>query len=288
MAFAHSDGKLVDKDTLSLHPTDFGFARGIGLYELTRVYNGRPFRLDDHIARFLAGIKSFGITGLHAGEIAAATAQVITGNGYKQSTIRFYLTAGECQAAGFGFGTFKDFTPHFMIIEDEVGYHHADAPRGLDAHRHGITVKTVPFSRDTPEVKSTNYALAFRALRSGPAAGMDDVLFTHADGYVTEGSVSNFFAVIDGKLVTPKRGMLYGITRKVLLELAPACGLAGIERDILPAELAQASEAFMTGSYTEMMPVRSIDNYLLPATMDGPVFARLRTALTTTIKMLSA
>ena len=286
MAFAHSDGKLVDRATLSLHPTDFGFARGIGLYELTRVYNGKPFRLDDHIARFLAGAASFDIVGLHAGEIAEATAQVITGNGFAQSTIRYYLTAGECQATGFGFGSFTGFTPHFMIIEDEVAYPHPAAPRGIDLHKRGIDVKTVPFSRDTPSVKSTNYSLSFRALRKGPAAGADDVLFVHQDGYITEGSTSNIFAVIDGRLVTPKRGMLGGITRKVLLELAPRCGIEAVERDILPGELSQATEAFMTGSYTEMMSIRSLDAHAYRLTTDGPVFGKLRAALTSLVKAL--
>jgi branched-subunit amino acid aminotransferase/4-amino-4-deoxychorismate lyase len=265
-----------------IHPSDYGFARGMAVFEFARVYNGVVFRLRDHLDRFVAGTQSLGITNPYSiAELENAIAHMIPRNKFTQSAIRFYLTMGRCGKPGMiGIADAGDFAPEMMIIEDEVHPLHPEAPKGLPLYQAGIALKTMPFMRDIPDAKTTNYMRGFRAVREWAAQGWHDVLFTHPDGYVTEATTSNFFCVIDGILATPGRDMLNGITRQVLLELAPGCGIKTALRDITPADIAQSTEAFITGSFVELLPAKKIDGHILPTTFDGPVFAKLRHAFT--------
>lgn len=284
MSLAFHNGQFADKNSLTLSPFDYGFNRSVAVYELVRVYNGTPFCLIEHLDRFDHSAEKLGIaTPTARREIVKAIHHICTQNKYAHSTIKLFLTLGECAQASFGFGDSSGFSPRLIIVEDEAKPLHPEAPKGLDLYKRGIAVKSVPFSRETPTVKSTNYTAGFVALRELGPQGWDDILYTHRDGYITEASTSNIFFVIDGVLCTPARGMLFGITRKVLLELAAKLGIPTAERDIAPAELARASEAFITGSYSELVPVRKIDDVSFATTMDGPIFSRLRQAYTTSI-----
>lgn len=285
MTLAWQDGKFVDKNSIAISPSDFGFSRGIAVYEFGRVYGGVPFRLEDHLERLEDGAREFGIAFAWKREdIVAVARRLIAENKFPHSVIKFYLTAGECaQPSTGGLAACVDFTPHLFVMEDEVKPLHPEAPRGLEIYQRGVALKSVPFSREIPEVKSTNYAPGFCAVQKWARQGWDDVLFTHAEGFVTETTIGNFFAVIDGVLCTPDAEMLFGVTRKVLLELAPKAGIKTAERRILLPELARATEAFITGSFLEMLPVRKIDDHVLPATMEGPVFKKLRQTLSAAI-----
>lgn len=284
MPLAFHDGEFVEKSGITVNAADYGFARGVAIFELARVYGGKPFRLDDHLDRFEQGARAYGVRiPLPRGEIKTAIKTVIVQNAYPHSVLKLYLTAGECGKPGIAFGDSDQFTSHLMIMEDEMHPRHPEAPKGFELYRRGIGLKSVPFSRQLPLYKTTNYAPGFQAARQAAAEGWDEIIFTHADGYLTETTTSNFFAVIDGMLCTPARGMLHGVTRKVLLELAPEIGLAVTERDLALADLAHAAEAFITGSYVEMLPVKKIDHVVFPVTM-GPVFMKLRQALSAYIK----
>ena len=287
MPLAYQDGQFIDKKDLRISPADFGFSRGISVFELTRVYGGKPFRLSDHMDRFAAGAQTFGIAcPLGETEIRAVVQRLITTNRYAHSVIKFYLTAGECASqTGIGFGSNSGFTPHLLIIEEEVSPQHIDAPRGLEMHQKGIALKSIPYARQLATLKSINYSAGFVAAREWAKEGWDEILFTH-DGFIAETTISNFFAVIDNTLCTPVHGMLHGITRKVILEEAGALGLPTAVRDIKLTELAHATEAFITGSFQEMMAVRKVDDYVMKTTNEGPFYSKLRAALTATIKRL--
>jgi branched-subunit amino acid aminotransferase/4-amino-4-deoxychorismate lyase len=285
MALAWQDGQFAEKNSIRINPADFGFSRGMAAYEFGRIYGGAPFRLDDHLERLEHGARTLGISfAWKRTDIVAVVQKLITENKFPHSVIKFYLTIGECaQPSTGGLAACVDFTPHLFVMEDEVKPLHPEAPRGLDIHRRGMKVKTVPFARQMPEVKSINYAPGFVAVIEARKQGWEDILFTHPDDYVTETTIGNFFAVIDGALCTPDEGMMYGVTRKVLLELTAKIGVPVVLRRIAPAELARATEAFSTGSFVEMMPVCQIDGHTLPATTEGPVFKKLRAAFTACI-----
>jgi branched-chain amino acid aminotransferase len=285
MPIAYYDGQYVERDTIRIGLTDFGFARGVALFELARVYGGKPFYLMAHLQRLERGAKMLDLPLPELTELADIASQVIARNTYPQSAIKFYLTAGECdRPSGTSYRACESFRPHLMMFEDEVVSKHPEAPYGLEIYQSGQRLKVVPFDRDLPMLKTTNYLTGFYAARQVAGADYDDILFTHRDGYITEATRSNFFCVIDDALVTPQRGMLLGITRHVILELAAQLGIKTIERDLFPADLAQASEAFTTGSIAELMPARSIDEHHLPTTMNGQIFAALRQAFSAKIQ----
>jgi len=278
MSLAYLDGQFLPKDQIRINPADYGFARGMTLFEFTRLYGGVPFRLDDHLTRFEQGAGHMGIPlPVDRAAISDAVHRIATANAYPHSGIKFYLTMGECGKPGsFGFKTAEDFTPHLIMIEDAIIPKHPDAPRGLDVHQRGIALKIVPFARDIPEAKTINYAAGLIATRHLRGTDDDEILYSHPDGYVTETTASNFFCVIDGALCTPKRGMLHGVTRIVMLELAAKLGIPTREADLTKDDLRRATESFITGSFLEMMSVRRIDDIKYTHTMDGPIFAALR------------
>ncbi|MDE2029700.1 MAG: aminotransferase class IV family protein [Alphaproteobacteria bacterium] len=286
MPVAWRDGHFVETGDLKINVADYGFARGVTVFELTRAYGGVPFRFDDHLARFMRGAEILGIPlPVPAAEIPSIVGALTAKNSYAHSCVKFYLTAGECAAAGtFGFRDASGFTPHFMMIEDGFSSRHPDAPKGgLDLYRRGIALKTVPFARQIPEVKTVLYAPGFLAARALKGTDYDEILYVSPDGFITEATISNFFCVIDGTLCTPARGMLEGVTRKVVLELAQSLGIPAAEKDLAPADLSRATEAFITGSLIEMMPVRKVDETPYKTTVDGPVYSALRKAFTACI-----
>lgn len=282
MSHAYIDGKFVPRATITVNPADFGFARGVAVFELARVYGGAPFHLLDHLERLAHGARMLGIALPHSlPELEQIARDVIARNGFAHSAIKFYLTAGECQTpAWHGYSDCQAFTPHLMLMEDAVNPAHPEAPYGMDLYRRGQRLKSVPFERELPTIKSTNYMLGYYAAREYAGTDWDDILFTHRDGYITEATRSNFFCVIDGVLCTPRRGMLFGVTRKILLHLAPQLGIAVSERDLRPADLERATEAFTTGSVAEMIPASLVDTNRLQSTVDGAIYMKLRQALT--------
>lgn len=267
------------KPTISL--TDFGFARGITVFELFRTYHGHPFRMEAHLNRMESGAARLGIIiPLTRAQVIQQVEALMTTHKFPHSTVKLYLTAGECASpSGMSLAACSGFAPQLVILEDAVTPLHPLAPYGLEAYQRGQAVQTVPHIRELPTVKTANYGIGFVAAKQHPEA--DDVLFTTPSGFVTEGTRSNFFAVINNTLVTARSGMLEGITRSVILDLAQELHIPVTERDYTPAELLTASEAFTTGSFSEMVPVRSIDGHTLPGAenrMHTPVYTRLRTA----------
>jgi branched-subunit amino acid aminotransferase/4-amino-4-deoxychorismate lyase len=286
MPLAYYDGEFVEKESIKISPFDYGFARGVTVFEFVRLYGGVPFRLDAHIKRFMRGAEAMAIPQpLYPYEIQKAVTHLATENKFPHSTIKFYLTIGECPAhSAFGFKHCQDFTPHLMMIEEVINTKHPDAPRGKEVHDLGITLKTVPFTRQMPHVKSVNYAAGFVTARALVGTEYDEILYQHTDGYVTETTTSNFFCVLDGVLVTPGRDLLNGTVRDVLLELAQKSGIRVAEKDVTMDDLRRASTAFITNTSTEMLSVRKIDNITYLATTNDPVYAKLRQALTACIK----
>lgn len=269
----------------SISITDFGFARGITVFELFRTYHGQPFRLEAHLDRLESGAAQLGITiPLTRAQILQQVAALMETHKYAHSTVKFYLTAGECAAAsGLSFAACSSFSPNLIILEDIVTPKNPLAPYGLEMYQRGQSLLSVPYIREIPTIKTANYGSGFLAARMVAGETYDDVLFTTPEGFITEASRSNFFAVIGGTLVTAQGGMLEGITRTAVLEVAKSLNIPTSIRNYTAPELLTATEAFTTGSVAEMVPVRAINDIILPGAenrMMTPTFARLREGLT--------
>lgn len=272
----------ADKPTVTLG--DFGFARGITVFELFRVYGRTPFRMGPHLDRLERGCAVMGIElPFSRAELEQQIATLMAQHTYPHSAVKLYVTAGECGApSGLSLAACTNFAPQLYILEDAVTMKHPQAAYGMENHVRGQNLKSVDAIRELPEVKTANYGIGYVAAKRAGTA-YDDVLFTTPQGFVTEATRSNFFAVINDKLVTAKSGMLEGITRGVILELAAELGIATEVRDVTVAELAGATEAFTSGSIAEMVPVRSLNDVVLPGGDDRtqtPVFRALREAFT--------
>lgn len=278
MSIAWHDGQWVEKSGIRIGVSDFGFARGLAIFELARVYGGRAFRLDDHLMRLQNGVAAIGgELPVSLAALAEISQELCGKNKFAHSALKFYFTAGEARKVPLAFAGEHDFAPHLIVIEDEVKPGHPDAPYGLDYYQRGQRIKIVAEERALAGIKSTGYMQGFIASREA-GVEWDDILFTHRKGYVTEVTRANFFCVIDGVLCTPDTDMLFGITRKVVLEIARGMGMQVAERSLMPQDVLRATEAFTTGSIAELVPIRKIDAHVMATTMEGPVFAKLRKA----------
>lgn len=268
---------LTEKPTINL--ADFGFARGITVFELFRVYGGKPFRMEEHLNRLEDGAARLGIPlPLTRTQIRENVAALIAAHGYAHSAVKMYLTAGiPDTTSGLSLGATSGLHPQLVMLEDEVKPNHPHAPYGLEKYKTGQALQTVNCIRELPAIKTANYGIAYYAAKqAGPQ--VDDILFTTPEGYVTEASRANFFCVINHELCTPAQGMLKGITRALVLELAKEQGIKTSERNLTPAEIETATEAFTSGSIAELVPARSINGKPMQSTMEGPVFSKLRQA----------
>jgi len=284
MPLAYYNGKFIDKGEIKISLADYGFSRGLAFFETMRVYGGVPFRMSDHLERLRQGAEALGLAlPVSVEEISKATCDICFANKFPHSIVKYYFTAGENRFSPYSFAEDHGFMPKVIITEDEMKPDHPEAPYGLELYRRGLRVKTVPHERALPQIKSISYLQAYIAAREA-GREWDDILFTHRDGYITEASRANFFCVLDGVLCTPGKNVLDGVTRKVILEIAGALDIPAETRDLYPEDLERATEAFLSGSPIEMIPVRRINDHEMTATMDAPVFRGLREAFTEKVK----
>ncbi|WP_229725847.1 aminotransferase class IV [Calditerricola satsumensis] len=265
------DGALKPVDAVRISPLDHGFLYGAAFFETLRTYGGRPFLLADHLARLRRGLEAAGIRWrLEEKAIARAVAEVLEANGLADGVVRLTVTAGEGPPVLTAAPYAKPMTLLFA----------RPLPPALAAwQERGRPLVTVALPRNGPEGRERykahsflNNLLARRELGDRDAEG----LMRTADGRVAEGIVSNVFFVRGDELVTPAltAGILPGVTRRLVLALAPQAGLTPVERDVWPEELAEADEVFLTNAVQELVPVCAVDGRPVRA-CPGPRTRRL-------------
>jgi branched-subunit amino acid aminotransferase/4-amino-4-deoxychorismate lyase len=266
LAVAVSGRGLVDPEEPVLAPDDEGFTRGRAAFETMRVYDGRPFRLPEHLARLAGSAERIGLDRPDAAEIEALARVALAHARAPEAVLRLYWTPGP-----------------------PAGEHRAIALVGPipdwidDARARGQRLVSLLHPRRSapwllPGTKSTSYAVSIAAEAEAKARGADDAVFVDADGIVLEGPVTNVWWREGDALVTPsvEVGILAGETRAALLALAARAGYA-VAEGIYPLErLLAADEVFTSSSVREVMPVVSVDGHALER---GPAAASLQRAL---------
>ena len=256
---------LVPVDEPVLQADDEALLRGRAAFETLRVYGGRPFRLAEHLARMRASAERLGIPfpdgfeALAVGALAAA--------GAPDAVLRLYLTPGREGA---------DAPVSLALV--------GSLPEDLEQRRQrGISlISLLGVRAEAPwllgGVKSTSYAVNMAAEAEARARGADDAVFFRDDSVVLEGPVTNVWWRRGGTLFTPGVGLgiLAGVTRAVLLEIAPVSGFEVVEGAFPLADLLAAEEAFTSSSVREVMPAAEVDGIRLAR---GPAAATLQTAL---------
>ena len=270
LALAVAGRGLVDPNDPVVHADDEALLRGRAAFETLRVYAGRPFKLDEHLARLASSAARIGIPAPdedEARELAQAALDIAR---EPEAVLRFYRTPGR-EGAG---------APGLIVLVSSL-------PTHLDALREtGIRlVSLLGVRAEVPwllgGVKSTSYAMNMAAEAEARARGADDAVFVTDDGTVLEGPVTNLWWRRGSVLFTPSLdlGILAGVTRDTLLELAPAAGFQVEEGRFPLADLRSADEAFTSSSVRELMPVIAVDGEPVPrGEAAGALQAALRAA----------
>ena len=266
MNIYYVDGEFVPADRAMIPVDDLALVRGIGVFDLLRTYRGKPCFLSEHIDRLLASARSIGLElPWRHDEICRVALETLSRNDLDEANIRIIVTGGSSDDFMSPAGK-----PRLLVLVTPL-------PR-LPGHwyRRGIKVITRKIRRVNPGAKSINYLAAAMALRQAQARGAVEVLYLDEDDHVLEGTTSNVFAIIEGRLVTPEQGILSGITRKVVLEIA--AGHFPVECRGLPRqELLKAQEIFITGTGKGLVPVVDVDGTRIGDGRPGPATARIVT-----------
>lgn len=260
-------------DGPALPPDDLALIRGEAAFETMRVYSGRSFRLDAHLDRLAASAAGLDLAlppGLE--ELAArAVASAAVGEG----VLRLVCTRGIE-------GDFESTA--FAIVSELPPSYELERRRGLRVVLLTLAVDPVVRAASPwllPGVKSTSYAVNMAAQRQARRMGADDAVFTGLGGELLEGPTANFWWRLGGTLYTPSTelGILAGITRLTVLELAAGSGYRVVEGVFTADDLAEAEEAFTSSSTREIMPVATVDGRAVGTGAPGPAAAALQAAL---------
>jgi len=269
------DGKWYDRETAAVSVYDHGLLYGDGVFEGIRVFGGKIFRLREHLERLYDSAKAIWLTiPMSMEEMAAITEETVARSGMAEAYIRPIVTRG---VGDLGLDPRKCARPSVIIIVDTIKLFPEEVyETGLKV----VTAGTPIPQREalSPRVKSLNYLAHILAKIEGVQAGADDALMLDSSGSVAEGSGQNIFVVKHGRIRTPPpfAGILKGVTRDVVIELASQAGYDVAETMLNRYDVYTADEAFFTGTATEVIAIRQVDGRLIGTGGSGPVTRDLR------------
>ncbi len=274
------NGALIPRSQASISVLDYGFLYGYGLFETMRAYEGRVFRLDSHLSRLAHSAEALGLP-VETLDLKEAVMDTIRANQLTEARIRIAISIGE-GAMSPDPGTCNK--PTVLIL---AGHYQPHPDRVYQTGLRAI-VSSIRRNSQSPlsRLKSANYLESMLARQEARTAGVDEAICLNEKGLLAEASMSNIFLVTDGTLRTPAEdsGILPGITRGVILELAQALGINTLEQDISLDKLLQAEEAFLTNSLIEVMPLAEIDGQPVGSGRPGALTRRLMTAYRELVK----
>jgi branched-chain amino acid aminotransferase len=258
-ALWYSSGQWIHPNEATISMNDVAVLRGYSVFESLRTYDRRPFHMEEHLNRLYRSAEIIELDVPYSrNDIAVVVQEVIKRNSYKHATIRILVTGGESED-----GILPTGKPVLAVLITPLG------ERDMERFARGYKVITTHLQRTSPEAKTTSYVAAVRALKEAERRNAADALFVNEQGHVLEGTRSNFFVFRGNTLVTPRNGILMGVTRNVVLELARS-RFPVEERPILLDELPLVDEAFITSSSREITPVVQIDDLVIGSGKPGP------------------
>ena len=285
------NGEFFDKDNAKISVFDHGLLYGDGVFEGLRCYNGKVFRLERHIDRLWDSAKSLAIEiPMSKSEMIAATNQAVQVNKVQEGYIRIVVTRGvgrenDLGTPDLGLDPFICGPPQVIIIAAQLALYPKELyETGLDI----VTAGTMrmPASALNPRVKSLNYLNSIMAKVEAIRAGCVEALMLNHKGEVAECTGDNIFIIKRGVLMTPPidAGILEGVTRNVVLELAAKLGIPAKECAFTRHDVFVADECFLTGSAAELIPVVAIDKRTIGDGKPGPITKKLLDAFHEEVK----
>ncbi len=263
-------GKLYDKADAKISVFDHGLLYGDGVFEGIRAYSGRVFRLEQHVDRLYASARAIHLEIPMAKEaMASAITETLATNKLTDAYIRVVVTRG---AGSLGLDPRRTTDPQVIIITDLISLY----PEEL--YEHGLKIITAATIRShpntvNPRVKSLNYLNNILAKIEGTNAGCLEALMLNHKGDVAECTGDNIFLIRSGEIHTPSidSGILEGITREAVIELARGAGLTVVERTMDRYDVYTADECFLTGTAAELIPVVECDGRPIGDGKPGPI-----------------
>lgn len=268
--FVYVNGSLVPAGEARISVFDHGFLYGDGLFETMRAYDGRVFKLAEHLARLedSAGQMELSLP-WNREALSLAVYSVLEKNELKNAYIRLTVTRGE---GPVGIDPRLCPKPNLVIMAREM------PPYDETMYSGGIKIIIVSTRRNLsaacpPELKSLNFLNNILAKMELNRAGVTEGVMLNYRGEVTEGTVSNVFICKNGRLLTPARecGILPGITRDTVLEIAKDAGIQAVESVLTPENMLDADEVFLTNSGSEIIPVVQIGDTVIGGGSPGPI-----------------
>lgn len=274
---AYVNGTFVPKDEAKVSVYDHGYLYGDGVFEGIRAYEGRIFRLEDHLDRLFASARYLMLAiPLSRDALRSAILETVRRSGLRDAYIRPVISRG---VGDLGLDPRKCKTASVVIIVDTIQLYPKEAyERGLRA----ITATTRKIRPDalSPQAKTLNYLGNILARLEANQAGAEEAIMLNADGYVCECSADNLFLVRGGEVWTPPAylGILQGVTRGAVMDLARDLGVPAREQVFTPYDVYAAEECFLTGTGAEVAPVVEVDARPIGGGRPGPTTLRLMRA----------
>ncbi len=276
------DGKFLPREEAKVSVFDHGLLYGDGVFEGIRAYNGRVFRLDGHLDRLYDSAKTIDLAvPITKEEMKGVVLETIRKNNLKDCYIRPIVTRG---VGDLGLDPRKCAKASVICIAVEWGAMYGDLyEKGLKAV--SVSVRRNAAESMPPNVKSLNYLNNILAKIEANYKGGDEAIIFDTNGYVSEGSGDNIYAVKNGEIITPPTlNNLRGITRGAVLELAAQLGITIKEQNMGYFDLYSADEVFVTGTAAEVAPIVWIDGRSIGTGKPGPVSRQLMHAFTALTK----
>jgi len=268
------NGAFVPKEDAKVSVFDHGYLYGDGIFEGIRVYNGRVFRLAEHLDRLYDSARYLLLdVPLTEAQMRDAILETVRRCGLRDAYIRPVISRG---TGDLGLDPRKCKTPTVVIIVDTIQLYPKEAyERGLRV----ITATTRKHRPDalSPQAKTLNYLNNILARIEANQAGVDEAIMLTADGFVSECSADNFYVVHDGTVWTAPAalGILQGVTRGVVFDLAAEAGIPIVEKPFTLHDVYTADEAFLSGTGAEIGPVVEVDARPIGPGRPGPFVQRL-------------
>lgn len=268
------DGTWYPKEEAKISVFDHGFLYGDGVFEGIRAYNGRVWRLSEHLDRLYDSAKGIWMEiPLSWKEMEGVVLETLRRNNLRDAYIRLVVSRG---AGDLGLDPRKCPTPTIVCITDKISLYPEEVYTvGMKV----ISVSTRKISPATysPQLKSLNYLSSIMAKITAIQAGYPEVVMLNQEGYVTEGTGDNLFIIKKGKVYTPPvyLGALPGMTREVVMEICAEQGIPCEEKVFTLHDLYIADEAFLTGTAAEVCPIVEVDNRKVSTGKPGELTQRL-------------
>lgn len=268
------NGEYFSRENAKVSVYDHGLLYGDGVFEGMRIYSGKVFAQEDHLIRLYESARAIALPiPIDLDEMRTALVETVEKNGLEEGYVRLLVTRGGNQ---LGLDPFRCDNPQVIIIVDSISlYPEKYYTEGLDLVT-ASTIRNHPAAL-SPRVKSLNYLNNIMAKIEAIRAGCVEAVMLNHKGEVAECTGDNIFIVRRGRLLTPPvhAGILEGITRNTVMELARGEGLEVVEETLTRHDLFIAEECFLTGSAAEVIPAVKLDGRLIADGKVGPITKRL-------------